>query len=95
MYSSRDQTVRFACVTSLKVEGKHLPYTMYKTLPTQELRQRATKYCRWEIMFIVWAAHASLSAAPPTPLIPLPFTSNGKGTHTFAPTTATVTTDCL
>jgi hypothetical protein len=29
------------------------------------MSQRATKYCCWEIMFIVWTVHASLSAAPP------------------------------
>jgi hypothetical protein len=51
------------------------------------MRQRATKYCRWEIMFIVWTVYVSLSAAPPTPLIPMPFTSNGPQTHRFAPTT--------
>jgi hypothetical protein len=38
-------------------------------------------------MFIVWTVYASLSAAPPYPLINLPFTSNGPQTHGFAPTT--------
>jgi hypothetical protein len=38
-------------------------------------------------MFLVWTVYASLSATPPTPLIPLPFTSNGRGTHRFVPTT--------
>jgi hypothetical protein len=42
-----------------------------KTFPTQELRQRATKYCCWE-MFIVWAVYASLHATRPAPLIPCP-----------------------
>jgi hypothetical protein len=30
---------------------------------------------------------ASLSAAPPTPLIPFPLISNGRGTHKFVATT--------
>jgi hypothetical protein len=38
-------------------------------------------------MFIVWAVYASLSAAPPTPLIPFRFTCNGPRMHRFAPTT--------
>jgi hypothetical protein len=57
-----------------------------KTLATDELRQRATKYWRWEIMSIVRIVYASLSVAPPTPLIPLPFTCNGPQAHRFAPT---------
>jgi hypothetical protein len=57
------------------------------------MRQRAAKYCRWEIMFIVWTAYASLPAAPPDPLIPLSFTSNGAQTHRFAPTTVLSTRD--
>lgn len=54
-----------------------------KTLRTQELRQRAAKYCCLEIMFIAWAVHATLTAAPPTPLIPLPFASNKCRMHRF------------
>jgi hypothetical protein len=80
--------MRFAYVISLRVEGKQTPILCKpKTLQTQKLRQRATKYCRWEIMFIVWTVYASLSAVSPSPLIPLPSTSNGRGTHSFAPTT--------
>jgi hypothetical protein len=30
-----------------------------KTLPTQELSQRATKYCSWETMFVVWTVCVS------------------------------------
>jgi hypothetical protein len=48
------------------------------------MRQQATKYCHWEVMFIVWAVYASLSAAP---LTPLPFISNGPQAHRFIPTT--------
>jgi hypothetical protein len=44
-------------------------------------------YCRLEIMFPVWTEYDSLSAAHPTPRIPLPFISNGRGTHRFVPTT--------
>jgi hypothetical protein len=89
-YSSRDQTVHFAYVTSFWVEGNQTHIGLQckpKTLPTKELRQRATNYCRWEIMFIVWTVglYASLSATSP---IPLPFTSNGHGTHKFFPTSA-------
>jgi hypothetical protein len=51
------------------------------------MKQRATKYCRWEIMFV----DASLSA---TPLIPLPFTSNGCRAHRFAPTTVQTVSAC-
>jgi hypothetical protein len=52
MCSSRDQTVCFAHVTSLRKEGKQT-YILCKpnTLMAYELRQRATKYCRREIMF--------------------------------------------
>jgi hypothetical protein len=80
--------VCFAYVTSLRVEGKQT-HTLCKpnTLTTYELRQRATKYCRWEIMFIVWTVYVYLPANPPTPLIPLPVTSNGRETRIFAPTT--------
>jgi hypothetical protein len=38
-------------------------------------------------MFIVWTVFASSPAAPPNPLTPLPFTSNGRGTQGFVPTT--------
>jgi hypothetical protein len=71
---SRDQTVHFAYVTSSRVEGKQTHILCKpKTLPTEELRQRDTKYCRWEIMFLVWTVYASLSATPPTPFDPIPF----------------------
>jgi hypothetical protein len=53
IYSSRHQNLRFAYVTSLRVEGKQTQILCKpKTLLTQELRQRATKYRRWEIMLI-------------------------------------------
>jgi hypothetical protein len=54
-FSTRDQTVRFACVTSLWVEGKQ-PHILCKpqTLSTQDPRQRAAKYCRWKKMCFVW-----------------------------------------
>lgn len=39
-------------------------------------------------MLVVWTQCVSLYAAPPS-LIPLPFTSNGRRTHNFVPTTAT------
>jgi hypothetical protein len=37
------------------------------------MRQRATMYCRWEIMFIVWTVYAFLFATAPTPSHPLAF----------------------
>jgi hypothetical protein len=52
LYSTRDQTVRFAYVNNLRAEGKQTHILCKpKTLPTKELRQRATKCFRWEIMF--------------------------------------------
>jgi hypothetical protein len=90
-YCIRDQTVRLAYVTSLWVEGKQVHVLCKpKTLSAQEMRQWATKYCCWEIMFIVWTVYASLFAAPPTPLIPLPLTSNGSQAPSFIPTTVLV-----
>jgi hypothetical protein len=61
-------------------------YYVNQRLSTQELRQRATKYCRQEIMFVVWTLHASMPASLPTPPVPLPFISNGSEMHVFAPT---------
>jgi hypothetical protein len=58
------------------------------TLPTKEMRLRATEYSHWQIMFIAWTECAFPYLLPlSTPLIPLPFTCNGRGTHRFAPTT--------
>jgi hypothetical protein len=65
---TRDQTVRFAYVTSLWVERKQTRILCTpQTLPTQELRQRDTKYCRWGMMFMAWTVYVSLSATPPKP----------------------------
>jgi hypothetical protein len=73
-YNSQDETVRFAYVTNLRIEGKQTHILCNpNTLPIQEPRQRATKYCSWEIMFIVWAIYASLPATPSAPLITVPF----------------------
>jgi hypothetical protein len=59
-YCTRDQTVRYAYVTSLSVEGKQTHILCKpKTLPTYELRQRTTTYCHWEIKFIVWKVYVS------------------------------------
>lgn len=43
-------------------------------------------------MSVVWTAHASLSAAPLTLLIPLPFTSNGPQIHKFTLTAVSLQT---
>jgi hypothetical protein len=92
LYSTRDQAVRYAHVTTLLVEGKqtHIPCKP-KTLPTQEMRQWATNCCGWEIMLKVWTENASPSARPSNPM-PLPFTSNDHGTHRFVPTTVRLCT---
>jgi hypothetical protein len=58
--------------------------TRYNYITDKKLRQRATKYCRWEIMFTARTGYAFLLAAPPAPPIPLSSTSNGYGTHRFA-----------
>jgi hypothetical protein len=87
-YSTRDQSVRFAYVTSLRAEGKQTHILCKpKTLSAKELRQRETKYCRWEVLFTAWTEKASVPAPPPSPLSPLPSHSNGRGTHRLAPTT--------
>jgi hypothetical protein len=69
----------------MKTNLKILTTCTVPRTPTQELRQYAKKYCYWEIMFIVWTVHASLSATPPTPLFPM--SSPRRGMHRFAPTT--------
>jgi hypothetical protein len=87
-YCARVQIVRFAYVTSLWVEGKQTHVLCkLKTLLKQETRQRAAKNRRREIMLREWTVCASLSAAPPTPLFPCLFLSNGPQSHRFAPTT--------
>jgi hypothetical protein len=71
-YCGQGESVRFAYVTSLRVEGKQKHMMREpEALPTQEMRQRATKYCRWEIMFVVWTVYASLSATHSHPFDPL------------------------
>jgi hypothetical protein len=65
-YSTWDQTVRFAYIITLSEEGKHTHILCEaKTLPTKEPRQQATKYCRWEIIFVAWTVYAYLSATLP------------------------------
>jgi hypothetical protein len=88
MCITRDQTVHFAYVTSSWIEGKQM-HLLCKpnTLPSQEVRQRAMKYCHWKIMLKVWRVCASLSATPSIPLIPLPFTSSRRRAHRFTLTT--------
>jgi hypothetical protein len=83
IYSSRDQTVRFAYITCLWVEVKQV-HIIHKP---KHLRQWTTKYFHWEIMLIVWTVYASLPATAPTPLTPFPLTSDGCGMHGFILTT--------
>jgi hypothetical protein len=78
-----------------KKEKKRIHYANKKTLPAQEMRQRATKYCCWEIMLIVWTVYASLSATTPTPLNSLSFTSDGSRPHRLAPTTVVFAAHCF
>jgi hypothetical protein len=86
--SFRAETLRLAYVTILRLEGKqiHILCTS-KTLPMKELRWRATKYCSWEITFIVWAIYASLAAFTVTHLIPLHSIYSGRQQLSFAPAT--------
>jgi hypothetical protein len=70
-------------------KGKLMHILQKPKTSTQEIRQQVTKYCCWEIMIIVRIVYASSSAAPPTPLITLPFTTNGLHTQRFAPNTVT------
>jgi hypothetical protein len=87
IYSIRDQIVRFAYFTSLLAEGKQTRF-LYKPDNTDKGTQTASyKYRRGEVMCKIWAARTSLPAAPPTTLFLLPFTSNGRRTHRFEPTT--------
>jgi hypothetical protein len=59
-YCTQDQTVHFAYITSLWVEVKQTHILCKpKTLSTQEMRQQVTKYCCWEMMFMVWTVYAS------------------------------------
>jgi hypothetical protein len=53
-YCSRDKTTRFTYVASLRLEEKRKHILREaKILQKKEMRQRATNYCSWEIMFIV------------------------------------------
>jgi hypothetical protein len=72
--------VRIANVTTLCVEGKQKLIFCKAKSSTQEMRQRATKYCRWGVLFIAWAVIVTLR----TTSHELPFTSNGLQTHRFA-----------
>jgi hypothetical protein len=58
---------------------------MYYISQKRYLRQRATKYCRCEIIFRVWAEH------PDT----LPITSNGRRTRGFVSATAVIWILCV
>jgi hypothetical protein len=57
--------VRFAYITSLREDGTRIILSEKKTLPAQELRQRAAKHYRREIMFVAWIVYACLSPTPP------------------------------
>lgn len=72
--------LRLAYVTSLQIERKQTPQML--------LSQRATKYCCYKIMFIVWTLYVYSSAILPASLIPLPLTSSGRGAHSFISTVA-------
>jgi hypothetical protein len=73
--STRNQTVRFAYVTSLWAEGKHRTYYVNNENPdTGNIKQCGST---------AWTVHGSLPAAPPTPLISSPSTSNDLQVHSF------------
>jgi hypothetical protein len=76
--------VRFSYVTILRVEEIQAHMLLKpKTLPVTA----SYKYCRWEILLVVWTVYVSLPVTLPTPLIPLSLTSNERGTHGFVLTT--------
>jgi hypothetical protein len=79
-FSSRDQTVRFNYVTSLRVEGKQ---THIKGIT--DIRTETASYKAMPLGKVYSMDSICLSA---TPLIPLPFTSKGRGMHRFVTTTA-------
>jgi hypothetical protein len=84
--STRDKSLRFAYVTSLRAEGSQKrALCVPKTLPTSGLRQGATENCCWD-RFTVCTVHASFSVTTHTALI-LNSASNRSGTHRFVPTT--------
>lgn len=55
--------MRYAFIASFRGR-KHVLYKL-KILPIYELRQRATKYCGWEVMFLVCTVYASFPAIIP------------------------------
>jgi hypothetical protein len=83
VYSRRDQTVLFALVTSLRVEGKqtHIlckPKTLPETASYKVLPLRNNIYSMDSICFLI-----RYSSHPSDPLA-----TRGRGTHRFDPTTA-------
>lgn len=90
------------------VEGKQT-HTLHNsnTLPTQEMRQRATKYCHWEKTSVVWTMCATLSAVPSIPCLlhvtdfgstdspRLPQMGKGGPTSTYLPCGVTHRTKCI
>jgi hypothetical protein len=73
---------------SLRLEGKQNASALHK--PKNIYRHRnwdiGLKYCRREIMFIIWTVYTLLHATPLPLLISLPVNSYGCVTHTFVPT---------
>jgi hypothetical protein len=67
LYSTRHQTVRSPTSVAWEAERKQTLINMH----SKSIADRATEHCRWERMFIACTVCASLSAALPTPLIPL------------------------
>jgi hypothetical protein len=58
---------------------------------TKDITDRATETASYKALplgnnFYLWTVYDSLSATPPTSLIPLPFIYNGRGMHIFFPT---------
>jgi hypothetical protein len=83
-YSGRDQTVRFAHVTSLHVEGKQM-HILRKLITLPEI-------ANYEVLSLgnnvdTMGKYTSSPATPPILSIPTSLASNGSGTHGFIWTT--------
>jgi hypothetical protein len=81
-YNTRDQSVRYAYVTTLAGRRKTDAYTVQ----AKDITGTEIDTASYEALPLR-AVHASLSTAPATLLIPSPLSSNERRTHRFSPTT--------
>jgi hypothetical protein len=91
-YSSRDQTVRFAYITSLRVERKQTHVQTMQTIQTMQTRDNTdtgTETMSHKLLPLgcnIFRMDSICFLLCYPSLIPLPFTSDGRGTHRFIPT---------